>query len=931
MYAPITITVNNLTAISEKKFFTTFPDGHPFSAESFASKIDSVTNKDQLVYLADLNGDDKLDIITVGGSGLTIYKNLSINNGQIVFDKAQIFATSCYSFGAVIADMDGDGKPDIMLSNETNLTGTVAILRNISTSSTIQFAAMVEFVVGNEPMGVAVGDLNGDGKPDLAVANYNSQTISVFQNTTQGGTINFGNKIDLHIVSDEPYNVKVMDIDGDGKQDLIVLGQYTYLLRNITQPGQAISFDTAIIIKTGGVSMITGDLDGDGKTDIVIADYYINTDGVGAVLRNTSSPGKISFDPAKFIYFNGQSTPRSVNMNDFDGDGKPELVFVNDFVDSVYLIKNTSTPGNISFSSNFEYLVGNSPEGICSGDIDGDGIPDIVTANYNSYPNTTVSIIRNLSATTSIHLCVGTNTTLKSNINGLSYQWQENAGMGFINVSDNGYLSGTNSSNLNISNAALVRSDYQYRCIVDGSTSKTFIVWVLPTPLIPSVTIADSDSTTCVGSTVRLIANEVNGGYSPSYQWLVNGVKAGTDTAIFTSSSLTNGDQVSAIMTSSEICVSSLSDSSNILKINITDTVSPGVTIKASSTNICKGSNVVFTAIPTNGGSLPHYQWMVNAVKTGTDTSVFTSLSLANGDQVSAIMTSSEVCVSNLGDSSNILKIKITDTVSSRVTIKASSNNICKGGNIIFTATPTNGGSLPHYQWMVNGNNIGKDSNIYSNNTIINGDNVNVVLKSNASCLLDSLAQSNNISIAVIDSVLPNISILGYNSIQQGQIDTINAILENGGTSPFIQWQDSTTYNSWTNIPQANSTTINYLPNESGDKLRCVLTGNATCSSIMPVVSNTIIISLVPLNIISNIKFYPNPVGNVLNIDSLNISDNWINLEIIALNGKTCIVTQSIIGMTTALINVSTLPTGIYIVVLRNNAGKKVSFKIVKA
>jgi len=83
-----------------------------------------------------------------------------------------------------VGDIDGDGKPDIIGA----YTGgnIISILRNTGTVGSItssSFAAAVTFTVGSSPLGVAVGDLDGDGKVDIAVANQSSNTVSVFRNT----------------------------------------------------------------------------------------------------------------------------------------------------------------------------------------------------------------------------------------------------------------------------------------------------------------------------------------------------------------------------------------------------------------------------------------------------------------------------------------------------------------------------------------------------------------------------------------------------------------------------------------------------------------------------------------------------------------------------------------------------------------------------
>src|SRR5439155_1197219 len=147
-----------------------------------------------------------------------------------------------------------------------------------------------------------------------------------------------------------------------------------------------------------------------------------------------------------------------------------------------------------------------------------------------------------------------------------------------------------------------------------------------------SVTINASSTSICAGSSITFTATPTNGGTTPTYQWQVNGVNAGTNSPTFTSSSLANNDQVTVMMTSNASCATTSTATSNVVTIT-TSSVTPSVSINASSTSICVGSNITFSATPTNGGTTPTYQWQVNGVNAGTNSPIFTSSSLANNDQ----------------------------------------------------------------------------------------------------------------------------------------------------------------------------------------------------------------------------------------------------------------------------------------------------------
>jgi len=193
-------------------------------------------------------------------------------------------------------------------------------------------------------------------------------------------------------------------------------------------------------------------------------------------------------------------------------------------------------------------------------------------------------------------------------------------------------------------------------------------------------------------------------------------------------------------------------NNSGVLTVNPILTAS--VNITASETTFCSGTSVTFTATPTNGGASPSYQWYVGTTLVGTDSATYTSTTLSNANTVSVVLTSNATpCLAGSPATSNSISITVNPILTASVNIAASAATICSGTSVTFTATPTNGGATPSYQWYVGATPVGTDSATYTSTTLANADSVSVVLTSNATpCLAGSPAISNSISMTVSNS-----------------------------------------------------------------------------------------------------------------------------------------------------------------------------------
>jgi FG-GAP-like repeat/Abnormal spindle-like microcephaly-assoc'd, ASPM-SPD-2-Hydin len=270
----------------------------------------------------------------------------------------------------ISADVNGDGKPDLVVAN--GKSNTISVLLGTGNGT---FASQATFATGSAPYGVAAGDFNGDGKLDLAVANHSAGTVSILLGNGNG---TFQNQM-TYTAGTGAQSIAVGDFNRDGKLDLAVengSGTISVLLGN----GDG-TFQAAVNYTTGaGPSwVVTSDFNGDGKLDLATANYTAGTASI--LLGNGDGTFQTHVD------YTVGSEPLFIAAADFNGDAKPDLAVTNSGSNTVSILLGN---GDGTFQAAANYATGTEPFGVAVGDLNGDGIPDLAVGNETS---STVSVL----------------------------------------------------------------------------------------------------------------------------------------------------------------------------------------------------------------------------------------------------------------------------------------------------------------------------------------------------------------------------------------------------------------------------------------------------------------------------------------------------------------------------------------------------------
>lgn len=534
------------------------------SSLSLSYTITSTTFRPANIKLADLDGDGRLDIIVTPNNSnrIVLYRNTS-SSGSISFSTGTPFSgvistgLSYSAYGVAmlvnetsIADFDRDGLPDLAVI--ATQRDSVNVLRNTLSSPlgatapfpTTAFANYKSFSIGSSdycPVSLITADLNNDGKPEIAISNFVSGSLSVLRDTsTVVGSIGFATAISISLPSGiGPFQLAAGDIDGDSKLDLLSVGHQ--LSATPTSHGLFL-------------------------------------------YKNNSTTGSLSFG-SSVGFTSGLDQPRTLAIGDLNGDGKVDVAVANYAANTVSTFKNVST-GAINSSSLIQFpgrAVGVQPIGIAIGDIDGDTKPEIVVANSNEAgSDSTFSILQNrpkayvdtIYGNTNICISSTTDTLKDSTIGG---RW----------LTSNPFVASIDPVSGRVVPVSIgtFTATYQYVCGGDTAvTSKA--ISIISTPAVTAIT---GPTVLCTGLTFTL-SNSTPGG-----------VWGSLNTAVATINS-TTGDATGVSVGSATITYGvSNSCGTRIVTYPVTVSTTPSP-ITGTTFSMCSGSSITLSSA-TAGGS----------------------------------------------------------------------------------------------------------------------------------------------------------------------------------------------------------------------------------------------------------------------------------------------------------------------------------------
>ena len=352
------------------------------------------------VAVGDFNADGRPDITTVNSSShnMSVLLNTTPPGGALNFAAAQNFVTWTNPFSLAVADFNSDHLPDLVVTS-IDAIGKLSVFLNTTAPSAaaVSFAARMDWDTSTWPTAVTAADLNADGRPDLAVSEFTTGMVHVFLGTTAPGAAvpTFAPRADF-FGGPSPWAISAGDLNGDHRLDLVVANLHAStvsVLINAALPQSAApSFLPLQSFASGSwpEDVKVGDFNGDNQVDLAVAD---RTDHTVSVLVNTTAPWDTTAGFAARQVFGAGSCPTALAAGDFNGVGRLGLAVANNCGHNVSVLLNPAPLENMMavlpvLDHSLYEMIMEPPStfiifataSIMAGDFNGDGRPDLLAS-----------------------------------------------------------------------------------------------------------------------------------------------------------------------------------------------------------------------------------------------------------------------------------------------------------------------------------------------------------------------------------------------------------------------------------------------------------------------------------------------------------------------------------------------------------------------
>ncbi|MBS1122818.1 MAG: repeat protein [Deltaproteobacteria bacterium] len=285
-----------------------------------------------IIGTTSINRDAQPDLVTIGpGNQVSVLVNSTPTGAAVAsFESAVPFATATGPDAVEIADLDGNSLPDVVVRCMISNTITILFNQTAPQATAASLPTRLDLQTSSVLTGFAIGDVTGDGKPDVVVGLSNggpfAASVAVFENTTTPGAPAF-TPIDVTAsveVGGSAIDVALADLDRDGRLDIAFIdGLRVKVMLNATPAGGALEFDTSVVVldTTGAAAITPAELNGDGNPDLLVSTGNKLVVLYGATVMGSRTP---AFAAVEYPMIGTQAGP--ITIGDLAGDAQPDVL-----------------------------------------------------------------------------------------------------------------------------------------------------------------------------------------------------------------------------------------------------------------------------------------------------------------------------------------------------------------------------------------------------------------------------------------------------------------------------------------------------------------------------------------------------------------------------------------------------------------------------